>query len=277
MKNKKIKNSKNFYFEFYKDIKATWRKYMFISKINQFTTFKSNYKNTFRDNELFDDEKDIVTNKYRQYGIDDIPSESYSKSPLDYDYTLEYQIKIINPPNLYSKTRPSKISLSEDLQTSNIEDLDEIIDACMLLDSNNQKRFSGNLYNHIKTLSSNPNYTPDIIFDICDAAKLHKANGRQYIDYDLLNAGFFCYEKITNQDIEDTKKLINALKVTDRKGNQIFNQSAFDMIKTISKPLRKTQFSIDDKVKLIKAGIVYDDNNRFIRFSELKAFQDFKR
>lgn len=251
---------------------------MFISKINQFTAFKSNYKNTFRDNELFDETRDQVTNKYRQYGIDDIPSESYSKSPLDYDYTLNYKIHVINPQEIYPKTRPSKIiNLSEDLQTSNIEDIDEIIDACMLLDSNNQKRFSGNLYNHIKPLSNNPNYTPDIIFDICDAAKLHKANGRQYIDYDLLNAGFFCYEKITNQDIEDTKKLIKAFIVTDRKENEIFNQDAFDMIKTMSKSSRKNIFSIDDKVKLIQAGIVYDDKNRFIRFSELKAFQDFKR
>ena len=59
---------------------------------NSFKGYHSkNFQNTFRDEELFNEEKDS-SEGYEAYDNDDLPVNFYKPSIIDYDYRLIYDI-----------------------------------------------------------------------------------------------------------------------------------------------------------------------------------------
>lgn len=239
---------------------------MQISKIQTYKpAFTSNnIKNTFRDSELFNEETDKITNSYRIYDKYDIEPRHYSKMPIDQGFVEAYDLHIIPSKNLCS---PIKVF---DFEENTLEELSkkrpEIYDASFLKIYNKDK-FSGTLFNALNRITSSTNrYSAETISEICESAKLLKANGNQYFDDDLFNAGLILAKKYPN-DIKNIKDIMQAMVVTDEKGNQKYFRDIFDMF---TDPHKK--FSLDNVAEAIKRSIIYREGIAE-EFSFAKAFK----
>lgn len=240
---------------------------MQISKLQTYKpVFTSNsiYKDSFRDNELFNEEIDKVTNSYRIYDKYDIEPSHYSLMPIDPGYVDTYELSIVPNKNLCSpiKTFNFEENTFEELSKQR----PELYDASFLKIYNKEK-FSGTLFNALNKITSSTNkYSTETLSEICESAKLLKANGNQYFDDDLFNAGLILVKKYPN-DIENIKKIMNAMVVTDAKGNQQFFRDIFDMFTDPHKRL-----PLDNAAEAIKKSIIYN-NGIAEAFSFSKAFK----
>lgn len=226
---------------------------MQISKIQTHKpVFTSNtVKDTFRDYELFNEETDKVTNGYRIYDKYDIEPRHYSQMPIDQGFVEAYDLHIIPSKNLCSPTKVFSI------ENNTLEELSkqkpELYDASFLK-INNKEKFSGSLFNALKKIISSTNrYSTDTISEICETAKLLKANGNQYFDDDLFNAGLTLAKKYPN-DIKSIKDIMHAMVVTDEKGNQKYFRNIFDMFTDSTK-----RFPLENVAEAIKESIIYND------------------
>lgn len=254
---------------------------MQISKIHYFTTFSSRYnnsgrKNTFRDEELFDSEKDYVTESYRQYSYDDLPYEVYSPYIIDYDYARDNNIT----PILRKINRITACSDADDItelpNETEIVLTDDMLKACML-EGEEGMRFSGSLYNYILDKTENSNkISPEAIVEICNSAKLKK-HRHEYVDYNLLNAGLFCYNKLANRNVEDTKRLMQALIIEDSKGNEDFSMNAFEFIRSSKLSIIHNNIPVEKQIEAIEAGYIYNKSGIVIGFSQNKAFAELRK
>lgn len=245
---------------------------MQISKLQSYKpAFTSNStKNTLRDYELFNEETDKVTNGYRIYDKYDIEPQHYSKMPIEQGFVEAYDLHIIPRKNLCS---PIKVF---DFEENTLEELSkkrpEIYDASFLK-INNKEKFSGSLFNALNRITSSTNrYSTETISEICDSAKLLKANGNQYFDDDLFNAGLTLVKKYPN-DIKNIKNIMQAMVVTDEKGNQKYFRDIFDMFSDAHK-----KFSLDNAAEAIKKSIIYRDGiaEEFSFSKALKLFAELK-
>lgn len=239
---------------------------MQISKIQTYKpVFTSNStKDTFRDYELFNEETDKITNGYRIYDKYDVEPKHYTKAPIDQGFVEAYDLKIIPSNNLCS---PIKIFNFEE---NSLEELSkrrpELYDASFLK-INNKEKFSGTLFNALNRIASSTNkYSTETISEICDSAKLLKANGNQYFDDDLFNAGLTLAKKYPN-DIKNIKNIMQAMVVTDEKGNQKYFRNIFDMFTDPNK-----RFQLDNVAEAIKRSITYR-NGIAEEFSFAKALK----
>ncbi len=226
---------------------------MQISKIQTYKpAFTSNnVRNTFRDSELFNEETDKITNSYRMYDKYDIEPKHYTPMPIDQGFIEAYDLRIIPSQNLCS---PIKVFNFEE---NTLEELSkqrpELYDASFLK-INNKEKFSGTLFNALNRITSSTNkYSTETISEICESAKLLKANGNQYFDDDLFNAGLILVKKYPN-DIKNIKDIMQAMVVTDEKGNQKYFIDIFDMFSDAHK-----RFSLDNAAEAIKRSIIYRD------------------
>jgi len=226
---------------------------MNISKIT-FTSFsgiRPTYKDSFRDDELFN-ENDNIDSGYSSYDDNDLPVKQNSQI-LDYDYAQDFNVT--TPPEAKSPYINIRYS---NLDENNVDNRPVLIDAnlleaCTVL-GKTQKRFSGTLFNNLKKIQKENKFDITDLVEICNAVKLKKADGSEYIDYELLQAGLYCRDKIKKSDISDIKRLINELKTKDDKGNEIFNQQAFETIKALcNHTYKKNRPDADLLIQTIKA------------------------
>ena len=182
-------------------------------------TFTSRGHNTFRDNENFNEEKDNVSLGYSTYdGYDntnsdflneiDENSKSFDAKVKDAGFA-DYGISYFTQPVAYSSVADSKN--------------ENIVDNSFLKTKDGGERFSGNLYNHLKDKAGH--FSNRDIKDVAEASKLRRNDFSEYVDYNLLKAGFNVKDKYPDMSSEKFADYIDSFKYKDKKGNEHCDQA----------------------------------------------------
>ncbi len=187
--------------------------------INNTVTFTSRSHNTFRDNENFNVEKDNVSLGYSTYdGYDntnsdffyeiDDNSKSFDDKVRNADYA-DYGLSYYTQPASYFSTTDSKY--------------EKLVDNSFLKTKDGGERFSGNLFNHLKDKAGY--FSNRDIKDVAGASKLRRSDSSEYVDYNLLNAGFNVKDKYPDMSSEKFVAYLDSFKYKDEKGNEYCDQT----------------------------------------------------
>lgn len=229
---------------------------MNISRIsfNSFTGYQRHSYDTFRDDELFQD-TDSIDTEYSRYDSNDLPVKNPTKNILDYDYSQIYSVT--TPPSvrpINPAIRYTQMDNLSDIKDSIICIDEDLLNAC-LLETKNKKRFSGTLCNHLKKIKEEQKYSMPELAELCNTVKLKKANGNEYIDYEFLQAGLYCMERLSKDfDRSEIKELIKEFITTDKKGNEVFCDEAFGIVKGYCKCPGKRTWDMDTLIESAKVA-----------------------
>lgn len=233
---------------------------MHISKINNFNIFTSRNKSTFRDEELFDNEKDFIKSGYSTYDGYDIDAADLLEEAIDYYYPNIDNNRIPEKQRVVTAMRAYAF---DSFPASAMKTNQEIRELSMLKGDNGD-RFSGNLYNHL--VGKLGSFSLEQISNVASASKLTKANSREYVDFNLLEAGFTFLKKYPKASPEQIFDLMNSVVALDNDGNEIISLNALD-------------YALDSKgdiktcIKSIESGMNCDDDGVYINFDQCKAYE----
>lgn len=238
---------------------------MRITGINNFSNFTSKYKSTFRDQELFDEQRDRVDNGYSSYDgytttfsdLIDNNTDFYYHNTYDFRFPEKKQLR--DYVNLFGQVN-NPLSI--------FEPNEEIYDLCII---NGKNKIAGILYNDIVN-NKTEKYSLDQIKRIVQSSKLYTADGQERIDYNLADLGFYCIDKFPNSKLEDIEDLMNSLVAKNKKGDEILIPEAKDFVYSLS----DNYYSVRNCIKAIETGLVCDYNGRFQYFNSHDAFEVLK-
>lgn len=134
--------------------------------------------------------------------------------------------------------QPSAVTNTSDRKKANLET--KLRRACFV-EGKNGKRFDNTLYEYLKEAQANYYKknkffsTPEII-DICNSSKLRKSDNTQYIDYDMIDAGFYWANRYVSNDNTDLKNILKASVKTNQNGNEVFMKDSIEYILGLKKP-----------------------------------------
>lgn len=230
---------------------------MQISKIGYAPNFQ---KSSFRDEELFNSSKDIST---QNYDDDDLPI-GLQDDNIDDDYSGfdGFSIYSKNSGNLYRSNSQNFIKDTEIV-------IDDDLYRASTLQGKHDKRFSGTLYNHIKKLHDDKNYSYSDLAEICDNIKLKRADNSEYMDFEFLDAAMFVYRKFKREnDLQSINNLLNELKEKDENGNEVFFEVGFDCLKNALTP--KKHKNCDYYTDMLRNSKIYDEDDLAIDIDDEK-------
>lgn len=212
------------------------------------------FKNYFRDNELFDPNRDYSSELDCKYQEDDLP--------------IAKKTKYYDIPDLISPIFENENYLKDESLILK----DELVEKSFLKDSHGRKRFSATLYNYLKKKSNEKISDFNIVTAACECSKLEKSNGAQYIDSMMIDSALELSPRLN--DPEMLQKLMRMCVIRDSKDNEVFIPEIFDYIISLSnmpKDLEKLKAKFEN-------GIIYDVNGDFkelnledMRFDRLKS------
>lgn len=247
---------------------------MNISKINNITTFKSNYKDTFRDNELFDESRDEVSNGYSSYDGYDVSTSDLVDDVIDYKYPNSYDVRIPEKNRALNAVygyHDVNNNFDNNIQESFSVD-DEVYKLCTLHKKSGDK-FSGNLYNHIcKKLEK---YPIEDIAAVCGASKLKKADSTEYMDYDVFNTGFYLLDNLDDENKQCIPQILKALVEKDENGNEVFILNKRDFLHIHMH--ESDNFNAQKCLKLFNLGNIYDENGIYKDFDMNEAYNKLEQ
>lgn len=234
---------------------------MRIAKINGINNFTSKYKSTFRDEELFNENIDRVTSGYFYYdgydtSLGDLINDTIGYYYPDSDNRTAQQRQLINYLDMYGEHE-------NPIMYCDFEKNREIYELC-IIENDDSNRFLGRLYNYL--MKHSKEYSNDQIKTVVQSSKLFKANSKEYLDYNLLEAGFKFMKKFPEARNEDIEDLMNSLIAKDEKGNEIFIISASDFVNGVGNAY------IKDYIKAVEAGVICDDNGVYQDFNSDEAY-----
>ena len=235
---------------------------MHITRISGINNFTSNYKTIFRDEELFDEHSDIVQSGYSTYDGYNVSYRELLDEAIDYYYPNIDNSRIVKKRELISYIdRYGQVETP--ICSLDIENNGEIYDLCFL-ENDGRRKFSGNLYNHL--INKTNRYSIEQIKTVAQASKLLKADSKEYVDYNLLEAGFYFIKKFTKPSNEDIEDLINALVAKDEKGNEICVMSAYALVRN------SANVSIKKCIQAVEAGMKCNDDGVYQKFDLVDAY-----
>ncbi len=229
---------------------------MQINRVNNYTTFgaRNPYMSTlppkgdpeiendlgtsitFRDDELFDPELDLVGKEYKVYDYNDIP---LYKPARDSQLKLSNQILgITDMPRLDINTdviagyaiidnvNEEESSFKDTrIQILN-EKSDVLIDACHLKNKTHKPESSFLLFNKLKLYKQKTDCSYYELASLARLSKLRKSNKTEYVDPKMIDAVIYCHENFPHR----TKAVLNAMVMKDAENNEVFSDDAFQFL-----------------------------------------------
>lgn len=212
---------------------------------------------SFRDDELFDDERDTLSAGYYHYDDDDVIPEKQYKDPVNINYRLgNYDRLISEPPREYVisenaisyKNQIPNIVNNEDVEqfkqylndkykSDNLRDV--ALNAC-LINKDDKRELSPLLMNCF--MADNEIHSVRELSDIYNGSKLTQSNGDEVVDNSLLVIGYDALNRYPSNKNYKAKMILNYSKTTDKKGNEVFSPQKNAVV-----------------MKLINSGESFDD------------------
>lgn len=192
---------------------------------------------TFRDDELFDEKRDYITEGYRSYDEDDIKPIRQFKDIVDSDYRMDRDCgltsKVPDEKTVYNKEKTKKTNYNiylphqkNEFQTVLFDRYplpvmrNKIIEAC-LITKNGDKKLSKTLTNSF--IQNNSQYSASEMIDIFNVSKMKKANGDEVVDETALSNAYKDLNRFPANGNNEMKTIINLSKSRDNKGNEVFS------------------------------------------------------
>ncbi len=198
---------------------------MNILGINNANSFTSRYRrDTFRDREEFDSSKDRVTKGYSTYdGYDetnsdfindesDFDAETFNDKLLKKEFADYGRDYFLQPISTFSM---------------NVDKNSDIVEMSMLKTKRGEK-FSGNLYNHL--MQKADKFSLEDLESVAENAKLMKRDSSEYVDYNMLEAGFLIKEKLPALSDEKFSKYMRSLVRKDEHGNEVCHRQIVNIL-----------------------------------------------
>ena len=197
---------------------------------------------TFRDDELFDEKRDYITEGYRSYDEDDIKPIRQFKDIVDSDYRMDRDCGLTSKVPDEKTVYNTEISRNVGDNTFRINrkhpfrkilldkyplpaTRNKIIGAC-LVTKNGEKKLSQILMNSY--VDKNLKYSVNEMIDIFTAAKLKKANGDTVVDKDALSKAYEALNRYPSNNNDKMKTLINLSKTKNSDGDEVFSKSRYE-------------------------------------------------
>ncbi len=197
---------------------------------------------TFRDDELFDEKRDYITEGYRSYDEDDIKPIRQFKDIVDSDYRMDRDCGLTSKVPDEKTVYNTEISRNVGDNTFRINrkhpfrkilldkyplpaTRNKIIGAC-LVTKNGEKKLSQILMNSY--VDKNLKYSVNEMIDIFTAAKLKKANGDTVVDKDALSKAYEGLNRYPSNNNDKMKTLINLSKTKNSDGDEVFSKSRYE-------------------------------------------------
>lgn len=193
---------------------------MNILGINNANGFTSRYRrDTFRDREDFDKTKDKITKGYSTYDGYDETNSDFTNDESDFDKET-FNDKLLKKEFAdygrdYFLQPMSAFSMDVDKNSDIVE--------MSILKTKSGEMFSGNLYNHL--MQKAETISPEDLESVADNAKLIKNDLNEYVDYDMLEAGFVIKEKFPELSDERFINYMQSLVSVDKRGNEVCDKS----------------------------------------------------
>lgn len=198
---------------------------MNILGINNANSFTSKYhRDSFRDRENFDNTKDKITKGYSTYDGYDETNSDFINEELDSDNET-FNDKLLKKEfadygrDYFLQAMPS---FSMDSKKNS-----DIVEMSMLKTKRGEK-FSGNLYNHLMKRADK--FSPEDMELVAENSKLMKRDSSEYVDYNMLEAGFLIKEKLPELSDEKFSKYMRSLVREDEHGNEVCHNSIINIL-----------------------------------------------
>ena len=187
----------------------------------------------FRDDELFNPEKDCINTEYRQYDLDDIPVSAawgYRKPIVNRKYleanaltdTPKYNIDTSNL--IYERYKAGSKDYYIEAKTP-----EEILEKAAILRQRRGFFVSKDLLKYLKEIHNE--YIPGRgyfsageLADICEASKLRKADMTEYVDKEMIEAGLYWANRVISNDNHIVKQVLRSMVKKDEDGNEYFDK-----------------------------------------------------
>ena len=235
---------------------------------------RSKISSTFRDEELFDSNIDRVDDNYRCYDTnEDIMPINYNLVQVLPAYEDCYNVKIVPHLRYSTHVNMPQIDSPDTVENLFIGKDSDLVDACIIKGRNGSK-IMASAYNYLQKLISKDFSKKDIV-ELSNDAKLKRADGSEYIDTDLLEAGLYCAKKFPSEGNISAKALMNSFILQDKDGNEVYHSEAFDFIKNARSHGKKLK-TVDDYIDVLNESITYDENGVAEGFSIPKACELYK-
>ena len=229
---------------------------MQVSKINYSPNFRSS---SFRDEELFNESIDLYSSDYSKYDEDELPIGGPQGNIVDTNYSQLYGLSILGPKHLRNIYDP-QIDNSHYCNVDSEFIIDEDLYDASMLQGKNTKRFSGILYNHLKSIHEDKHFSYADLADICNNIKLKRADNSEYMDFEFFDAAIYLLEKLKNKnDIQSINNLLSELKEKDENGNEVFFYKGYDHLKSSMYQNTKIK-NTDFYTNMLKYGKMYNED-----------------
>lgn len=203
----------------------------------------------FRDNELFDKEKDKVTRGYRVYNEDDICF--YKKPSVPNEYQNAYGVTTkpankIDTDVIYTEMEDwnKKVIEEQEVIPANYyisRPEEKLLSVSTLYRRGMRPYFDKNLYDYLCEKRIGCGESIRNLVDVCNASKLKRANGSEYFSQDMIDAGLYWVHRFNSNDNHEMKQILKIIREKDDKGNEVFSKEKNENIKNIeSKTLADT-------------------------------------
>lgn len=193
---------------------------MNILGINNANGFTSRYRrDTFRDREEFDSSRDRVTKGYSTYDGYDETNSDFINDESDFD-TETFNDKLLKKE--FADYGRDYFLQPISTFSMNVDKNSDIVEMSMLKTKRGEK-FSGNLYNHL--MQKADKFSPEDLESVAENAKLMKNDLNEYVDYDMLEAGFVIKEKFPELSDERFINYMQSLVSVDKRGNEVCDKS----------------------------------------------------
>lgn len=210
----------------------------------------------FRDDELFDENRDEDDLQYRMYNPDDILAVNHSNNTVDADYYIikgsefninkEFETNIAFPNNeKLLEDDITKITKHKEIST-NAE-----LNKLSYLNKGIKDVFSIKL-NDALIEKRSYSYSLDTIKTVTQAATLINSSNCEHVDYDLFEAGFDLADSYCVGSIDDTARLMRASVLKDEEGNEYYSKDMMSLLQTTVK-----HFSVNDTIDLCSRAVKY--------------------
>ena len=224
----------------------------------------------FRDDELFDEEKDFQDAEYRKYDSNDlinyskpklhIPEEYYMAKGSKFNINKEYETILapIDPNNLENEPDNGTLDI-EHGYVPHAKELDEL----SYLNKAGRPIYSFAL-NDALIEKAKDNYSIQAITTVTNSSKLTDSDGNEHFDSALFEKGFNFVDNVFLGSLYDVESLMRSSVLVDREKKEVYSPDTMQFMQRCIEilPLEDTIKLKNQTIKSDRINGQYFDRNR---------------
>ncbi len=190
----------------------------------------------FREDELFDEERDVIDEGYRIYDYDDLPIYKPSQGGHICD-TAKHLIGISESKGYIPYTEPiqgfATVSVDNEgntvvFSTNSVlsNGKRDFIETCELKRKDAAPEYSNILYNYFMHYRKKADLSMSSTIELAERAKLRMHDKSEFVDKNMIDAVIYCHK-----NYENSYTLLRTMVLKDKNKDESFSNEAFNVLK----------------------------------------------